>query len=463
MRLRKRLQMMLVGFLVIFILAVTCSPLSGLEPPYSLEDTSFYRVENVYYLKNAGNSNAEDITLEVQLVNEYLTKNMPYSTLLSSQYYPEPDGVVIDEKGNRTGIYRFSQLKPGEERTIRLVYYYRVAGITYNVNPELIGPYLPVIRALAPYLNPSPGIECQDPLIINKATELTRGETNPYEKARIIFNFINTHMRYAAKEGDSANRGALAALKTGVGVCEDYSDLFAALLRAAGIPCRTVTGWMGKVDTQVTVMDKTGVISPGHIWVEYYLPNYGWIGADPTYTYLNKGVSQVDYRRLTGLPELRYVEYSESEEPLASYSYYGGKIEVYPEIKVTRSLQEPPVDLSHEPVTLYLEGIPLIFDVEPLIVEGRTMVPLRGIFSVVGAKVDWDDKERMITISSAGRTIILKIGDSTAWVNGHAVTLDTCARIVGNRTVVPLRFIGETLGLVVDWDGKMKTINLKIQ
>ena len=327
----------------------------------------------------------------------------------------------------------------------------------------MIGSYLPVIRVLSPYLAPSPGIECQDPLIVRKAEELTRGATNSFEKVKKIFEFINSHMHYADKEGDPANLGALSALKTGIGVCEDYSNLMTALLRAAGIPSRTVVGWMGDVDNELTVIDETGVKSPGHIWVEYYLPNYGWIPSDPTYIYLYNGVPQVDYRRLTGLSQLRYAEYSETEEPTAYYSYYGGKVEVQTEIKVFKDMDRPAVDSSADSPALYLESIPLLCDAAPLVEEGRALVPLRGVLSALGAQVDWDEREQKITIQRGGLTIILKIGDETALVDGRAIKLDVPARIVNNRTLVPLRFICETLGLEVNWNSETNVINLKIQ
>ena len=202
-----------------------------------------------------------------------------------------------------------------EERAVKSVYYFR-SRISYHIEPGLVGSYLPLLRTLNPYLTPSPGIESQDPLIIEKAEELTANETNPYYKAKKIFEFINRHMRYAEKEGDPANRGASEALKTGVGVCEDYANLMAALLRAAGIPGRAVAGWRGQVDNQLTVMDESGsnlrAIS-------------GWSIIFPvmdgsrrsTYSYLNNGIPTVDYRRLTGFQNCVMPSTVSPEEPAA--------------------------------------------------------------------------------------------------------------------------------------------------
>jgi hypothetical protein len=102
----------------------------------------------------------------------------------------------------------------------------------------------------------------------------------------------------------------------------------------------------------------------------------------------------------------------------------------------------------------------LVFDVEPVIYENRTLVPLRGIATALGAQVDWKETDQEITIVSNNKTIKLQIGNSIAYLDGQEITLDTSARIVQNRTMVPLRFIGESLGVSVNWNGTEKIIRL---
>jgi hypothetical protein len=81
------------------------------------------------------------------------------------------------------------------------------------------------------------------------------------------------------------------------------------------------------------------------------------------------------------------------------------------------------------------------------------MVPLRKIFEALGAQITWDDKARTVTAVKDGTTIVLKIGSRIAYKNNSSINLDVCPQIVGNRTLVPLRFIGESFGNRVDWDG----------
>ncbi len=437
-------------------------PLYAEEKPYSLSDQAYYQVETLYNVKNIGSDKVRSLKFDIASGNEVLTGNMPYSVLISSSSLPQPKNISMDNKGNLTAGYTIDSINPGASTVIKTVRLYRVAKIAYTIEPKDVGDYESVIRVIEPYLQPSPGIESDDPLIINKANELVSGETNPFAIATKIFEFLNSHMRYA-QAGDPSNIGALSALQTGVGVCEDYADLMVALLRAAGVPARTVSGWMGNVQTEVIIADQSGMKSPGHMWLEYYLPGYGWVAADPTYTYLYNGAPMVDYERLTGLEELRYATSSEEETFPISFSYYGGKVEVSYEVKVSRLAEQGNIEGNSETVLLYLADVPLILDVAPVIIENRTLVPLRGIFSAFGAEVSWDGTLQKVTIKTAEKTIELKIGSNIALVNGQDTLLDTFPRLVNNRTMVPLRFISESIGVQVDWDPELRTIDLNAE
>ena len=104
------------------------------------------------------------------------------------------------------------------------------------------------------------------------------------------------------------------------------------------------------------------------------------------------------------------------------------------------------------PITVYSDGLDLYFDAEPIIVSDRTMVPMRKIFENLGAKVSWDETARKVTAVKGGVTIELIIGSKTALKNGQTVTLDAPAMINSNRTLVPLRFVAESLDCEVSWE-----------
>lgn len=106
---------------------------------------------------------------------------------------------------------------------------------------------------------------------------------------------------------------------------------------------------------------------------------------------------------------------------------------------------------------------PIIFDVAPIISEGRTLVPLRYIFEALGAEVKWDAATRTVTGSKGSNKIVLRIDSKEAVVNGETRELDVPATIVNGRTLVPARFISESLGAEVLWDGDSKTVIIKTE
>jgi len=85
-------------------------------------------------------------------------------------------------------------------------------------------------------------------------------------------------------------------------------------------------------------------------------------------------------------------------------------------------------------------------------VNGRVLVPLRGVFEQMGATVRWDSYSQTVTARKDGSNIRLKIGDHTAIVNGSPVTIDVPPMIMDGSTMVPIRFVSEALGAQVGWD-----------
>lgn len=107
-------------------------------------------------------------------------------------------------------------------------------------------------------------------------------------------------------------------------------------------------------------------------------------------------------------------------------------------------------------VKVYLNGLAVYFpDTKPYINSvGRTMVPMRAVFEKMGAKVDWIDKEKAAVYKLGDKEVKIRIGEKRALVNGKYVNIDSAAELKNARTLVPLRFISETLGATVKWDDK---------
>ncbi len=107
-----------------------------------------------------------------------------------------------------------------------------------------------------------------------------------------------------------------------------------------------------------------------------------------------------------------------------------------------------------------VNGLLVQLDAPPTIINGRTMVPLRFVSETFGAEIGWDGATQKITLIFFGKTIELWIGRSTAMVNGEPMILDAPPTIINGRTMVPLRFCAETFGAEVGWDGTTQTITL---
>ncbi len=100
----------------------------------------------------------------------------------------------------------------------------------------------------------------------------------------------------------------------------------------------------------------------------------------------------------------------------------------------------------------------LTFDVEPTLMNDRTMVPFRAIFEKLGCTVSWNDDTQTASGNRNGVKIELPIGESIAMVNGKGQSLDQPAVVVNDRTLVPLRFVSEALDAEVEWDGNSNTV-----
>ena len=107
-----------------------------------------------------------------------------------------------------------------------------------------------------------------------------------------------------------------------------------------------------------------------------------------------------------------------------------------------------------------VNGEYLTFDQPPIIRNQRLLVPLSAIFKALGAEVSWDGVKRTVTATAGARVIKLTIGSGTAYVDRAVVALDSPSVIVNSRTLVPLRFISEALSAEVSWNADTKTASI---
>jgi endonuclease YncB( thermonuclease family) len=111
-------------------------------------------------------------------------------------------------------------------------------------------------------------------------------------------------------------------------------------------------------------------------------------------------------------------------------------------------------------VSVTINGTKQHYDQPPVIDNGRTLVPLRGIFESLGATVQWDANKKTVTSLRGNTKIVLKIGSTSPTVNGKVVPIDVPGKIKNGRTLVPLRFVGEALGATVDYNASNRSIKI---
>ena len=118
---------------------------------------------------------------------------------------------------------------------------------------------------------------------------------------------------------------------------------------------------------------------------------------------------------------------------------------------------EPEVTTLPE-ASVTLNGSPLILDQSAVIIDGRVLLPVRAILEAMGLTLSWNDATKTATATTDGLEIIMSIDNKVAYVNGEAHVLDVPPQIISGRTLVPVRFVSESMGAEVTWDNTDRNV-----
>lgn len=132
-----------------------------------------------------------------------------------------------------------------------------------------------------------------------------------------------------------------------------------------------------------------------------------------------------------------------------------------PSILLTASLilSQPAVAQDSRPIHVNVNSENVVFTgMAPQQIQGRVMIPVRGVLEKLGAQVTWVGKTQEVVATNGKVDITLKIGSREARVNGKSVPLDVPAQVISGSTMVPLRFVGEAMGADIKWDGASRTV-----
>lgn len=227
------------------------------------------RLDFVFEVRNFGPDSVK--TLDVYLA---LPVNMNNQDLLIEPLLtPQPTDIITDQWGQKVAHYRFKDLAAADFREVSMITEAALYNVNYFVFPDKVGTLADIPGdTLKKYLVDDSKYSMTDPVIQNGVKNALGDEKNPYWIARKIFNYVIKHMEYELAGGWNL---APTVLERGTGSCSEYSFVYIAMCRAAGLPARYVGA--------VTVRgDDASMDDVFHRWVEVYLPGYGWIPVDPS-------------------------------------------------------------------------------------------------------------------------------------------------------------------------------------
>ncbi|EHS55266.1 stalk domain-containing protein [Paenibacillus sp. Aloe-11] len=114
-------------------------------------------------------------------------------------------------------------------------------------------------------------------------------------------------------------------------------------------------------------------------------------------------------------------------------------------------------------IKVIINGVTQQYTQSPVVSQNTTLVPLRGVFESLGAQVEWDSKAKKVTASKNDDTLALNVGSKLAYKNNAPVQLDAATQIQKGQVFVPLRFVSQSLGAKVDWNQTTRTVTISNQ
>ncbi len=254
------------------------------EPVYTNPQT--YRVTRTLTIRNE--------TARVDQLKVWMPGVVDWDSqknVVTEETTPSPSSVRKDPQYGSGILYWEFRDEPsrGSSLTITDQFIYTCWEVNYYIELDKIAAYDNDDPEYILFTRSGNYLEANDPEIMETAKEIVGDETNPYTVAHSIYEWVIDHMTYQLIEESPG--GAKFAFENGYGECGDYSALFVALCRAAGIPARPVVGrWA------------TSKADDWHVWAEFYLPGYGWVPVDPTIAdrtgKLEDNFGHLDNRRL---------------------------------------------------------------------------------------------------------------------------------------------------------------------
>ncbi|MFV2015031.1 MAG: transglutaminase family protein [Candidatus Heimdallarchaeota archaeon] len=261
------------GFIIIIVLLL----LGGITIEYTVEQNETlkgkadFQLTYRYRMQNQGPLNLSSVSLRLALLKTW----DPVQTVDSINIRTEPNQTTSDEYENSFVWYNYENFNVGQwidlqfdvNITLNLLDYStaKLNVLDYDVND-------PLYKLYTRY---HPFTDTTDPGIQKVAQELT-SSNNPLEIAYEAYNFSSTYITYKLLTNE---KGAPWALRNAYGDCNEYTDLFMALIKARGVPAVEHTAWLAEFKEGFTTSDEGAA---AHAYPMFYINGIGLLPADPT-------------------------------------------------------------------------------------------------------------------------------------------------------------------------------------
>ncbi|MDW7667799.1 MAG: stalk domain-containing protein [Bacillota bacterium] len=272
-------------------------------------------------------------------------------------------------------------------------------------------------------------------------------EMTSHEKIKEIHDYIVLNTEYDTSYTNYTHYDALFDNKS---VCNGYALLGYKMLKTAGFDVGFVEGTAN---------------GENHLWNIISISGYKY-HIDMTW---NDPVPNLDY------PVYNYYMLTDKEISkdhqykgnLSTTTPYHRLLNIDISSKVNRNtelinlMKEIELYDYYDPIDIILDGKNISFDQPPIIQNGRTLVPFRAIYENFGMEVDWISEERTAVGYNDKLNISMQINSDRAFINNMEFILEAPPIIINNRTLVPVRFISESLGKEVSWDNMNRNVIIK--
>ena len=292
-----------IAFLLLIFLfpmnLVTIASAEGISN-YEVSQSVTYQVElnftfthtrispQTYYFKVARLNDRQPNSTVTQYTPPYQESDLLYNSITGT------DSLIMGslDKFNNTYDLFNATLSSSDTITLSQNYKVKLSEVIFgNILDSDIGSYNTSDEMFELYCNNTETFyERDDPDLIAASNSIVDPSDNPLEKAQKISSWVSNYLTYSGSL-PALEKGASWAYDNQLGDCSEYSTLMITLLRIQGIPARKVTGYLISSDSslQPTVgqvfnfqASSSGTSSLlGHAWVEYYIPEIGWIACEP--------------------------------------------------------------------------------------------------------------------------------------------------------------------------------------